>query len=135
MGKAIVFGLGKAESAGLTNRTLTIYNVGVEPRTTLYGPTVQSAEAEVVEIELAENLLCEAQLVDTREGHTSDPAIVRFNTNDLLFPAPWLSRRLCLSEDSPCPSLAFLLVILCRRERWRLQERQHINLRLSEGVA
>jgi len=92
MGKLITFYLGKAPG-NLASRQLTIYNVSVHPRTTLYNNAAIAAATETVAVDLQRNLMCEAVQTDTlasAAGLTSVTAVLKFNTNATVFPAPKL---------------------------------------------
>lgn len=91
MGKKVTFGLGPA--ASLTKRQLTITRMpGAGDDSIPLDATHDDdagSTAETVEVDLADNTMWQAKLVDTRtSGEVSDPDILNFHTGSLQFPGP-----------------------------------------------
>ncbi len=104
MGKAVVFGFGTAVDLAVNGRNLVIRDVSVDPPVTVSDQDL-AASAVSTEVELAENTMFEATLIDTRDASgspMSDPAVLKFNTSETFFPAPEL--QILSMEDTSSSS-------------------------------
>lgn len=81
MGRTIDFHLG--HPSNLSSRRLQIFRLdaGGATRTSVHDNT-EAGSAEVVSVELDENLMYEAILTDARGGDTFKPTIIKFSTGD-----------------------------------------------------
>lgn len=109
MGKSIVFDLGPA--VDLSQRNLTIYDVGQHPRVELVNSNLGGSAATAT-IELDDDLSLEAILTDTRDGATSAHPPLKFTTGgnaetDNLFPGDYPTGgplRILSAEDTSSSS-------------------------------
>jgi hypothetical protein len=88
--KKVAFGLGPAVS--LTTRQLTItrmYRAGDDSAPAAQHDADAGSSATSVEVDLPDNTIWQAKLVDTRaSGEVSTPKLINFTTGSLQFPGP-----------------------------------------------
>lgn len=83
MGRIVDFDLGYASN--LDSRRLQIFRLdaGGATMTSVYDQTL-AANTRIVSTELAENLMYQAKLTDTRGGNAGKPSVINFSTGDAM---------------------------------------------------